>query len=135
MVLWSESPEWAETTFAIARLLPSGAHAIGDDGGPGGKLTGMLHVPDVKRRASPPALATSQRWVGVGASVIVKSSFPTSNASLNFSRPVFFGDSSAVAYATVVPSGDQANCCTPLDAFVRRCGSPPFIGMTKICGF
>ena len=72
-VLWLRSPECGVGTFAMAIDLPSGDQAIGDDGGPGGKLTGRLHVPDVSRRAAPLSFATSQTCVEVGAFVTRKS--------------------------------------------------------------
>src|SRR5512143_3296392 len=107
--------------------LPSGDQAIGAAGGPGGWLVGRLHVPDVRRLAAPPLDGTTQRCVGSTAVVTVKSSFTISNESLKRSGPVFFSGSSAVANAIVLPSGDHANCCTPVGAFVSACGSPPWL--------
>src|SRR5437867_3507143 len=132
--LWLRSPECGVGTLAIAIVLPSGDHASGDEGAPGGKLTGKLQLPDVRRRAAvAPSLGTSHTCVGVGAVATRKSSLPTSNESLNRSGPVFFSASSAVAYTIVDPSGDQAYCCTPFGAFVMRLASPPVIASTNTC--
>src|SRR5262245_34848813 len=85
------SPECAVGTLAMAIDFPSGDHASGDEGAPGGKLTGRLQVPDVSRRAGAlPSLPTSHTCVGIAAFVTRKSSLPISNESLNRSTPVFF---------------------------------------------
>src|SRR5271168_4529358 len=88
---------------------PSCDHAMGDDGGPGGRLEGRDHVPLVKRFGSPPRLPTSHRCTGRTASLIVTSSLPTLNAVRNFSSPFISGLASAIAYAMLAPSGFQAN--------------------------
>src|SRR5262245_7593740 len=109
--------------------LPSGDHTIGDAGGPGGWLVGSLHAPAVSRFIDPPSAATTHRCVGNTAAVIVKSSFTISNESLNRSGPLFFSSSSTLAYAIVPPSGDHANCCTPVAALVTGFGSPPLLAI------
>src|SRR5690349_9172558 len=93
--------------------LPSGDHDSGDAGELGGWLIGMLHAPQVKRRAPAPSVPVTQRCAGRGAEVNRKSLFPTSNESLNRSSPVRFWASSDAAYAIMRPSGRHANCCTP----------------------
>src|SRR5260370_215735 len=91
-----------------------GDHAMGDAGELGGWLMGNVQLPDVSRRGSPPSLGTNQRCVGRGASLMRKSSLPTSNESLNFSSPIFLGASSAAAKAIMRPSGRHENCWMPV---------------------
>ena len=83
----------------------------------------------------PPAAFTSQMCVGCGAAWIRKSSFPISNERLCRSMPDVFAGSSAAAKAILVPSGDQAKCCTPVALSVTRRASPPAIAITNTCGF
>jgi hypothetical protein len=111
---------------------PSGDQLTGDAGGPGGQATGRLQRPDVRRFASPPLDGTVQIWLGITAAWMNRSSFSTSNESLNRSGPFFASGSSSVTKANVAPSGDHAYCCTPFATFVTRCASPPPSGMTKI---
>src|SRR5271165_329998 len=114
--------------------LPSGDHAIGEAGDPGGWLIGSVQVPEVRRLGCPPFAGTSHRCVGSAAARTRKSSLPTSKESLWRSSPVFLGASSEAANAMRLPSGLHENCCTPAPIFVSCVESPPFIGMTKICG-
>src|SRR5207244_1066932 len=95
--LWLRSPECGVGTLAIAMVFPSGDQVRGDEGAPGGKLTGRLQGPEVNRRGVVPSLPTSHRCVGIAALVTRKSSLPISNESLKRSMPVFFSGSSAVA--------------------------------------
>jgi hypothetical protein len=104
---------------------------MGDAGGPGGKLTGSDHVPEVSRLASPPLAAINQMWVDCEGPVTNESLAPTSNASRNLASPSRFGASSMAAYATVAPSGFQANCVTGPAEWVSCRESPPPIGKTK----
>ena len=73
--------------------------------------------------------------VGCGAAWIRKSSFPISNERLCRSMPDALAGSSAAAKAILVPSGDQAKCCTPVALSVTRRASPPDIAITNTCGF
>ncbi len=91
-------------------LLPSGVKAMGEAGGPGGKATGKVHSPEVRRFASPPAAGMSQRCVGSALSLSRKLPSPTSKASSNLSAPVFLEGASAAAKAMALPSGFHANC-------------------------
>src|SRR5215831_16361286 len=69
IVLLSLSPVYAVATFTNASLLPSDDHETGDDGAPGGKVAGSVHVPEVSRFAALlPSTATSQRCTGRGVS-------------------------------------------------------------------
>src|SRR5881409_3913979 len=61
--LWLRSPECGVGTLAIAIVLPSGDHASGDEGAPGGKLTGKLQLPDVRRRAAGAPIARHEPHV------------------------------------------------------------------------
>ena len=128
------SPECGLTTFAIAICLPSGDHTIGDDGDPGGFVTGRLQVPDVSRRAIPPSLLITHRWEGCGGAVTRKSSFSTSKESLKRSSPAFTAASSAATNAISFSSELHANCCTPVGDLVICVDSPPPIGSTNTCG-
>src|SRR5262245_65824551 len=112
--------------------LPSGDQAIGEDGGPGGLLTGSDQVPDVRRFVVPPSAGTIHSCVGVGACCTRKSLFPISKPSSPFFIASLFSGTSSVRNARALPSGRHANCCTPLSAWVTCSGSPPFIGRTKI---
>src|SRR6266542_414765 len=75
-----KSPECGETARTKVMDDPSGDQVTGDAGGPGGQLTGRLHVPDVSRCGSPPAEGMVQMWLGIAPAWIRKSSFWTSNA-------------------------------------------------------
>src|SRR5437867_3857759 len=55
MATLSPSPKCGPICFAKAIVLPSGDQARGDDGGPGGSLTGRLQAPEVRRCAAPPS--------------------------------------------------------------------------------
>src|SRR5512133_318945 len=108
---------------------------MAEAGGPGGRLTGRLHVPDVNRRAGAlPSLGTSQRCVDVGGALVSRLSLMAiSNESLNRSGPAFVSGSSAVANAIVRPSGDHANCCTPIVAVVSARTRPLSTRATNTC--
>src|SRR5262245_64897197 len=69
----SPSPKCGPACFAKAMILPSGDQARGDEGGPGGSLTGRLQEPEVRRCAAPPSAGTSQMCEGRGARVARKS--------------------------------------------------------------
>ena len=90
--------------------LPSGDQERGDAGELGGRTTGRVQVPEVKRFASPPAAGISQMWTGMGAALVNKSSLPTSNASSPFSSSFLLAGWSAAAKAISLPSGRQAKC-------------------------
>ena len=77
--------------------LPSGDHAMGEAGEPGGFETGKLQVPEVSLRAVPPAAEMTHRCVGGGGALIRKSSFVTSKESLKRSSPSFLAGSSDAA--------------------------------------
>jgi hypothetical protein len=70
---------------------------------------------------------------GVGAAVARNELSPTSKRSWCFSMSAWLGGSSGETKAMRAPSGRQANCSTPRGAPVTCCGSPPFMGSTKIC--
>src|SRR5260370_27760293 len=131
-VLRSPSPECGVSTITKAIDLPSGDQAMVDAGELGAWLMGNVQLPDVSRRGSPPSLGTNQRCVGRGASLMRKSSLPTSNESLNFSSPIFFGASSAAAKAIMRPSGRHENCWMPVTDLVIGTASPPDIGIRKM---
>src|SRR5207244_12664215 len=115
---WPESPECGLWTFTIASDLPSGDHASGEAGDPGGFEIGRLQLPEVRRRALPPADGITHACVGWICATTRKSSFVTSKESLYFSSPSFLASSSDAANAIWLPSGLQANCCTPVGDFV-----------------
>src|ERR1035438_6914655 len=83
-----------------AICLPSGVQLMGEAGGPGGKLTGSDHVPEVSRLASPPLAAINQMWVDCEGPVTNESLAPTSNASRNLASPSRFGASSIARKST-----------------------------------
>src|ERR1019366_4505575 len=84
----------------MASRLPSGDHESGDEGAPGGKLTGSVHAPEVRRVAALLASAAiNQTWAGRGASCSRKWLFWISNARLWRSSPVTLGASSDATYA------------------------------------
>src|SRR5262245_7822358 len=71
---------WGVSRCVMAMVFPSGDQDSGEGAGPGGCATGRLQGPLVTRRASPPSADTIQTCEGVGATVVRKSSSPTSNA-------------------------------------------------------
>src|SRR5438552_16273089 len=117
----------------IAIVFPSVDHDSGEGEGQGGCAIGRLHAPFVTRRDLPLIGSTIQMCDGVGAVVVRKSSSPISNERLFLSS--FGSGSSAVTYAICVPSGFQANCCTPRGASVMRRASPPDVGISQSCRF
>ena len=94
-------------TFTKAIFVPSGDHESGDDGAPGGIVTGKLHEPEVNLLASPPAAAINQMCDGVGAEIKNISLFPTSKASLPLSASALFDGSSEVTKTIDSPLGFQ----------------------------
>src|SRR6266536_2554523 len=67
--LLSPSPVYGPTTLTIANRLPSVDHESGDDGAPGGSVTGSVHAPEVSRLAGAlPSDAISHTCAGRGAS-------------------------------------------------------------------
>src|SRR5580765_3022297 len=64
---------------------PSGVHVIIDDGAPGGRETGSVQAPEVRRFMSPPAAGTIHTCVGHNVAFVRKLSFCiTSNESFHF---------------------------------------------------
>jgi hypothetical protein len=107
---------------------------MGEDGDPGGKLTGSDHVPEVSRLASPPDAGISQMCVDGDGPWTSESFAPTSNASRNSASPSRLGSSSMPPQRqSQKPSGFQANCVTAAAACVSWTESPPFMGSTKTC--
>ena len=110
---------------------------MGEAGGPGGKATGRLQEPEVRRlagAASSPerVVETSQMWEGNSWVLTRKSLSPTGKASSKESAPVFLGASSWATKAMAEPSGRQANCWMEVGEWVSCKASPPARSRRKI---
>jgi hypothetical protein len=68
---WTPPPPCPPPARANTTDAPSFVHVMAEAGGPGGRLIGSVHVPEVSRFIAPPAAGTTQTCVGVSASVIV----------------------------------------------------------------